>query len=466
VPHPPGPTALILAAGAGRRFGGRKLIAPLLGQPVLAHVLEAARSAGLHDRIVVLGADAEAVEVALTWQGERVVRNPDPDRGLSSSLRLGLGAMADDVDSIVVLLGDQPLVDPSVVRRLADEPLDPAKPFLVPRYPSGGSPNPVRVQRAAWSLADELEGDHGFGRIIADRPDLVRHVDVDGANPDIDTPADLAVAAWAAAVRSNRAQVERLREVPDGRDFYGPVSSLFVADPHRKDDPTLDAVLALARPDDRWLDIGAGAGRYALPLAIHVREVIAIDVSPSMLDNLRAAMIEHGIHNVRPFEGRWPFEPTTEEGLARAADVAMVAHVGYDIEWIGPFLDAMESAARRLCVSMMMNANPATVAAPFWPLVHGEERVPLPALPEFVALLTARGRAPEVRMIERQPRTFATRDEMERMVRRQLWVGEGTAKERRMRELLDAWSIEVEGGCQLRDQVPLEVGIVTWSPVG
>jgi hypothetical protein len=69
-------------------------------------------------------------------------------------------------------------------------------------------------------------------------------------------------------------------------------------------------------------------------------------------------------------------------------------------------------------------------------------------------------------MIERQPRTFATRDEMERMVRRQLWVGEGTAKERRMRELLDAWSIEVEGGCQLRDQVPLEVGIVTWSPVG
>ena len=75
-------------------------------------------------------------------------------------------------------------------------------------------------------------------------------------------------AAWAERVRANRDQVERIREVPD-RDFYAPVSSLFVADPRRtgRGGPRR-AAPRLARPDERWLDIGAGAGRYALPLAL------------------------------------------------------------------------------------------------------------------------------------------------------------------------------------------------------
>ena len=50
------------------------------------------------------------------------------------------------------------------------------------------------------------------------------------------------------------------------------------------------------------------------------------------------------------------------------------------------------------------------------------------------------------------------------MIRRQLWVGEGTAKERLMRDLLATWTIDVDDGVRLRDQTPLEVGIVTWPP--
>jgi FkbM family methyltransferase len=295
-------------------------------------------------------------------------------------------------------------------------------------------------------------------------------VDVVGANPDVDTPSDLAELAWAARVRANREQVDRLRETPDGKDFYGPVSSLFVADPHRIDDPTLDALLELARPGEAWLDIGAGAGRYALPLALRVGEVVAIDPSPSMLDALREAMERHGIANVRLVEGRWPPDAEVVSAASRGeglrSDVALIAHVGYDVDAIGPFVDAMESAARRLCVAVMMTASPAAAAAPFWPVVHGEPRVALPARPEFVELLRVRGRDPSVRVVEREPRVFASRDELERMVRRQLWVGEGTAKDRLMRELIDAWAIEVDGGVALRDQPPLEVGIVTWVPAG
>lgn len=456
------PRAIVLAAGASRQFGGRKLVAPFFDRPVIEHVIEAIRGAGLTDSVIVVGHDAAEVQAAVRWQGERLVRNPEPDRGLSSSLQIGLGALGPEVDAAIILLGDQPLVDRAVIRRLADEPLDATRPILVASYPADGAPNPVRAERIAWAMADELTGERGFGAIIASHPELVRRLEVSGDNPDIDTPVDLAILTWAAQVRANREQVDRLRETPDGKDFYGPVSAMFVADPDRTDDPTLDALIGLAGSDDVWLDIGAGAGRYALPIARRVREVVAIDPSASMLDALRSAMSDHGIANIRPLEGRWP--PDASADAQPHGDVALIAHVGYDVEAIGPFLDAMEAAADRLCVAVLMTMSPAVVAAPFWPPIHGEERVPLPALPQFIDLLRARGREPSVRIVERAARTFASGDELERMVRRQLWVGEGTAKERLMRDLLSAWTVEVDGGVQLRDQGPLEVGIATWAP--
>src|SRR4051794_7376583 len=67
-------------------------------------------------------------------------------------------------------------------------------------------------------------------------------------------------AVWAERVRQNRDQVDLIREVPD-RDFYAPVSSLFVADPRRTGEDALEALLRLTAPNDRWLDIGAGAAR-------------------------------------------------------------------------------------------------------------------------------------------------------------------------------------------------------------
>src|SRR3990172_3366958 len=101
----------------------------------------------------------------------------------------------------------------------------------------------------------------------------------------IPSVADL-VDAWRERVRADKEQVEGAREVEDPADFYAPVKDRFRMDPRRTDDATLDALLGHARPDDVWLDVGAGGGRYALPLALRVREVVAIDPSPSMLSAL------------------------------------------------------------------------------------------------------------------------------------------------------------------------------------
>ena len=415
--------------------------------------------------------DAAAVEDAIDWRRERRVRNPEPERGLSSSLRIGIEALDGAVDGALIVLGDQPLVPLAAIRAVLDAGPDPARPVVVPVYPDDGGRNPVLVGRAAFGLVAEATGDRGLGPVIEAHPELVREVAVDAAaNPDIDTRADLVAmleTAWAARVRANAEQVDRFREVPDGTDFYAPVTGLFRADPTRTDEPALDALLRLVRPGERWLDIGAGAGRYALPIARAVApsggEVVAVDASASMLDGLREIAAEHGIDNVRVVETRWPpADPTPF-----AADVALIAHVGYDIEAIGPFVEAMESAAGRLCVAMLMERQPSSIADVCWPPVHGEARVSLPALPDFVELLRAQGREPSIERLEREPRRFASRDELEGFLRRQLWVEPGSAADGRFRAALDeVLETDADGRVGLVGQRPLPIGIVTWAPGG
>lgn len=465
--------AIVLAAGAGTRFGGDKLGARFDGKPVLQHVLDALASAGIEDPIVVVGRDLAA---PIEWRRAERVRNPDPARGLASSLQAGWNAAVAGSpipEAVIVALGDQPLVRPDVLRELLAAPLDPERPVVAPRYASSGAHNPVRIDASPGELVREASGDRGLGPLLDRRPGLVRWLDVEGDNPDVDVAADLARVAelaWADRVRRNREQVERFREAPDGPDFYREVSAIFRDNPDRAGDAVLDALRRHARPDDTWLDIGAGAGRYALPLARTVRWVIAVDPSASMLESLHGAMAEHAIANVRAIEGRWPeARGAADSALAEAlpADVALIAHVGYDVEPIGPFVEAMEHASRRECVAVLMERSPALLAEPFWPPLHGEPRVALPALPAFVDLLVARSRRPEVEMVEASRRRWASRDEVERYVRRQTWVAPGSAKDRQMRSLLDAWLVtNDDGSVELSVAEPLRVGLVAWQPAG
>src|SRR5882672_9637939 len=106
-----------------------------------------------------------------------------------------------------------------------------------------------------------------------------------------------ALRAWAARVRANREQVDRFREASPA-DFYAPVAGMFRADPRRRDDPSLEALRALVGDSDTIVDIGAGGGRLALPLALETRQVIAIDPSDGMLNVLREGMAEFGISNI------------------------------------------------------------------------------------------------------------------------------------------------------------------------
>ncbi|MGI8928080.1 MAG: class I SAM-dependent methyltransferase [Candidatus Limnocylindrales bacterium] len=265
-----------------------------------------------------------------------------------------------------------------------------------------------------------------------------------------------ALAAWRARVVADREQVERAREVDDPPDFYAPVTSRFRMDPRRTDDPSLNALLTLARPTDVWLDVGAGGGRYALPLALAMREVIAIDPSPSMLGALSEDAATAGLENVRVIKARWPMADPP------AGDVGLMAHVGDDIEDMGPFLEALEAASDRLCVAVMGESAMTTVATLFWEQIHGEPRVRLPALPELLGLLATRDRVPEVRLVDRTPPTFGSLDEAFAMARRQLWLREGSEKDALLRQLASDSVIGHDGRFAFEWQ-PSKIGILSWS---
>jgi SAM-dependent methyltransferase len=269
--------------------------------------------------------------------------------------------------------------------------------------------------------------------------------------------AEAALEEWAARVRANREQVDRFREVPDAPDFYGSVAPMFQADPHRTDEPVLELLRELARPGETWLDIGAGAGRYALPLALRVGQVIALDASEGMLAALRSGMSEHGITNISTVHGRWP----TAEPLE--ADVALICHVGYDIEQIGPFLAAMEASARRRCAAVLFERRPTTPYDALWPEVHGQPRATLPALREFLVLLLARGRVFEVGLVERPPMSYPAPEQALDFARRQTWVQPGGPKDVRLQRLVAERLTERDGRYAF-DWSPGRVALVSWSP--
>ena len=185
--------AIVLAAGASSRFGSTKALAPFRGRALLQHVLDAVSRFQFAEVVVVLGHDAEEIERRLEWRSEKLVRNPDPDAGLSGSLHLGLAALSPASDAALIMLGDQPLVRADVVERLLAAFESDAVPIVMPRYHDGGGQNPLLIHRKAWPLALEARADRGLGPVLRDHPNLVAEVAVEGSNPDVDSPADLAV---------------------------------------------------------------------------------------------------------------------------------------------------------------------------------------------------------------------------------------------------------------------------------
>ncbi len=101
-------------------------------------------------------------------------------------------------------------------------------------------------------------------------------MDYDDAAAILRPRRDVALDAWRTLVEANEAQAERLQPGRAESDTWGQISGAFPPGQRRTRAPIQPLVEAHAEPDDTWLDIGAGAGAYAIPLATRVARVIAI----------------------------------------------------------------------------------------------------------------------------------------------------------------------------------------------
>ncbi len=186
---------MLLAAGAGSRLGGRpKSLLELDGTPLIRRIFIALSEAGIAPIVVVLGHHADAIEKAVQDLPIARVRNPSPDDGPASSLRIGLHALTKHTDAVIVLLADQPLITATDIADLIEAfKSRGGRQMVVPRV-AGEPGNPIIVDAA---LRDEwLSGNVSATgqRWRNANPTRVHWFDTrnDHYRVDIDTPEDLA----------------------------------------------------------------------------------------------------------------------------------------------------------------------------------------------------------------------------------------------------------------------------------
>ena len=192
-------SAVILAAGKSSRFGGGrdKLLAEWQGRTLIEHVIAAAIAAKLAgmvtEVIVVTSADAPRVKSIAVADSCRVVHPPDPDGGISASLRAGIAALAPGADGAVILLGDQPMVQAEVIGRVI-QAADGSSQALVRAHYRGNADmlsHPVFIGRNHFGLVHLTSADEGFQAIAELHHAKWTEVWVMGHNPDVDYAADL-----------------------------------------------------------------------------------------------------------------------------------------------------------------------------------------------------------------------------------------------------------------------------------
>jgi molybdenum cofactor cytidylyltransferase len=191
--------AVLLAAGAGTRMGGRpKALLELGGVSLILRQLIALSGSGVDEVAIVLGHHADEIERAVRHFPVTLVHNPSPDDGQPSSVRVGLQALSPKLDAVMVALADQPMIDAQDVTALigAYKKRGDAA-MVVPRVAAADGRthpgNPVIFEAA---LRDEwLAGDANLAcrRWREAHPERVRWFDTDNQRygMDIDTPEDL-----------------------------------------------------------------------------------------------------------------------------------------------------------------------------------------------------------------------------------------------------------------------------------
>ena len=186
-------TAIILAAGPSRRLGKPKQLLPWGGPTLLGTVVAQTLEWPVDSVWVVLGSRFEEVLQSVDLGDAGVVENPEWEEGMASSLRVGLDVASRDpsTEAALIVMGDQPGIDPTVVEALLEHRKTSDALAVVPKYRYVRG-HPVLIARTLWSRLMSLEGDQGGRDLLQAHPEWVEEVIFEQLAPrDVDTNDDV-----------------------------------------------------------------------------------------------------------------------------------------------------------------------------------------------------------------------------------------------------------------------------------
>ncbi len=190
--------AIILAAGAARRWGGGpKALAPWRGRPLIEHACATARAAGCAPLYRVLGAHRAEIEAGSAADDVTTLFNPDWEQGLGGSLACAARALLADPAAqacagVIILLCDQPLVGADLLRSLRVEGARDGRGIVFSDHGEGVLGPPAFFARSYWTELAALRGDEGARRVARAHPGAVASVPAPAARWDLDTREDYA----------------------------------------------------------------------------------------------------------------------------------------------------------------------------------------------------------------------------------------------------------------------------------
>ena len=270
-----------------------------------------------------------------------------------------------------------------------------------------------------------------------------------------------AIESWKRRVESHHAQSEKVQADShwSSGDYWRPFAQQFRQDARRADDPVIDMIASSISPSSTVLDVGGGAGRIALPLALRASHVTVAEPSESMIEQLKEEAQQSEITNVTVVQSLW------EDAKVEPADFVICAHVLYGVADAEPFIRKLVEHAKEQVMILCFMQAPISRMSAFWLPVHGEERIDMPGLSELIPLLWEMDIYPNIEMFEPAPRqAFESREEAHEQLQRRLYVMPDTEQDTRLKKAIEDLLVETPDGLVIGGVEPSRQGLITWKP--
>jgi molybdenum cofactor cytidylyltransferase len=183
--------AMILAAGESKRMGEPKLLLPFGKKTIIETVIDSVIKSGVDEILVVLGSSAEKIEKKIKDFPLRKTVNPDYKQGMLSSVQWGFKVLSDEIQGVLVCLGDQPSISAVVIDKIIDAYKQTGKGIVVPTYKRRRG-HPVLIGIKYLEEIKNLSPDVGLRGVVYNHPEDTHEVEVDTVSilRDIDNPDD------------------------------------------------------------------------------------------------------------------------------------------------------------------------------------------------------------------------------------------------------------------------------------